>query len=89
LNSNLRHFSGFTFIFVRVENRVYLSRDVQVTGAAWQAATRIVAGVGDMVQRIRNGRTGWLLGGHMIGRSGDIVCGLHRAHGDEECMFLG
>jgi hypothetical protein len=25
----------------------------------------------------------------MIGRSGDAVCSLHRAQGDEECMFLG
>jgi hypothetical protein len=24
----------------------------------------------------------------MIGRSGDIVCGLHRAQEDEECKFL-
>jgi hypothetical protein len=32
--------------------------------------------------------TGRVLGGRMIGRSGDIVCGLHRAQGDEECGFL-
>jgi hypothetical protein len=34
-----------------VENRVYLSRGVQVTGATWQTATRIVVGVVDLVQR--------------------------------------
>jgi hypothetical protein len=32
-----------------VENRVSLSRDVLVTGAAWQAAMRIMAGVRDLV----------------------------------------
>jgi hypothetical protein len=37
-----------------VENRVYLSHGVQVTGAAWQVEMRIVAGVGDLVQRIRD-----------------------------------
>jgi hypothetical protein len=31
------------------ENRVCLSRGVQVAGAAWHAVTRIVAGVGDLV----------------------------------------
>jgi hypothetical protein len=33
--------------------------------------------------------TGWVLGGRTIGRSGDVVCGLHRARGDEGRMFLG
>jgi hypothetical protein len=28
------------------------------------------------------------LGGWMIGRSGDTVCGLHRIYGDEEHGFL-
>jgi hypothetical protein len=32
---------------------------------------------------------GRILGDWMIGRSGDAVCGLHRAHKDEECVFLG
>jgi hypothetical protein len=49
---------------------------------------RIVAGVGDLVQRTRDGRTGRVLGGWAIERSGDTVCGLHRAHGDEERKFL-
>jgi hypothetical protein len=31
---------------------------------------------------------GWVLGGWTIKRSGDAVCGLHRARGDEECGFL-
>jgi hypothetical protein len=33
--------------------------------------------------------TGQVLIGRAIGRSGDTVCGLHRARGDEECGFLG
>ena len=75
--------------FVRLENRVCLSRGVQVAGAAWCAATRIVAGVGDLVQRTGDGRTGRVLGGRAIERSGGAVCGLYRAHGDEERGFLG
>jgi hypothetical protein len=34
-----------------LQNCVCLSHGVQVTGAIWQVATRIVAGVGDLVQR--------------------------------------
>jgi hypothetical protein len=65
-----------------LENRVCLSHGVQVAGAAWRAATRTVAGVGDLVQRIRDGRTGRVLGGRAVERSGGAVCGLHLAHGD-------
>jgi hypothetical protein len=47
----------------RLENHVYLSRDVQVADVAWRAAMRIVAGVGDLVQRRRgdeeHGFLGW------------------------------
>jgi hypothetical protein len=59
-----------------------LSHGVQVAGAAWRAATRTVAGVGDLVQRIRDGRTSRVLGGRAVERSGGAVCGLHLAHGD-------
>jgi hypothetical protein len=52
------------------------------------AATRIMAGVGDLEQRTRDGHTGRALGGRTIGRSGEVVCGLHRARGDEEYEFL-
>jgi hypothetical protein len=62
---------------------------VKVAGAAWHATMRIVAGVGELVQRIRDGRKGWVLGGRVIERSGGAVCGLHRACGEEECEFLG
>jgi hypothetical protein len=49
---------------------------------AWHAATRIMAGVGDLVQRTGDGRIGRVLDGRAIKRSGDTVCGLHRARGD-------
>jgi hypothetical protein len=62
---------------------------VQVAGAAWHAATRIMAGVGDLVQRTGDGHTGRVLGGQAIERSGGAVCGLHRAREDEERMFFG
>jgi hypothetical protein len=65
-----------------------LSRGVQVAGAAWRAVTRIVAGVGDLVQRTGDGRTGQILGGQAIKRLGGTVCGLHRAREDEERGFL-
>jgi hypothetical protein len=66
-----------------------LSRGVQVAGVAWRAAMRIVAGVGDLVQMTGEGRTGRVLGCRVIERSGGVVCGLHRARGDEELGFLG
>jgi hypothetical protein len=50
-----------------------------VAGAAWRTAMRIVAGVGDLMQWIGDGRIGRVLDGWVIGRSGDVVCGLHRA----------
>jgi hypothetical protein len=56
---------------------------------AWSAATRIVTGVGDLMQRIEDGRTGRVLDGRMIERSGGAMCGLHHARGDEEREFLG
>jgi hypothetical protein len=60
-----------------------------VAGAAWCAATRIMAGVGDLVWRTGNGRTCRVLGDRVIERSGGAVCGMHRARGDEESRFLG
>jgi hypothetical protein len=49
---------------------------------------RIVAGVEDRVQRTGDGRTGRVLGGRTIERSGKVMCGLHRARGDDERWFL-
>jgi hypothetical protein len=79
----------FLLPLFRSENHVCLSHGVQVVGAAWCAVMRTVAVVGDLVQRIGNGRTGRVLGGRAVERSGGAVCGLHCARGDEECGFLG
>jgi hypothetical protein len=79
----------FCFTFIFISFRESLSCGVQVAGAAWRAATRIVAGVGDLVQRIGDGCTGWVLDDRAIERSVGVVCSLHRARGDEEREFLG
>jgi hypothetical protein len=55
----------------------------------WRATMRTVAGVGDLVQRTGDSRIGRVLGGWAVERSGDAVCSLHRARGDEERGFLG
>jgi hypothetical protein len=90
LNSNP---GQFHFVFLlslfHSENRVCFSCGVQVAGAAWCAAMRIVTGVGDLVQRTGDGRTSRVLGGWVIEKSGGAVCGLHCARGDEEHEFLG
>jgi hypothetical protein len=72
----------FSFTFVSLENRVSLSCGVHGAGAAWHAAMRIVAGVGDLMERTGDGRTGWILGGRAVERSGGAVCSLHPARGD-------
>jgi hypothetical protein len=48
-----------------------------------------MVGVGDLVQKTGYGRTGRVLGSRTIERSGSAVCGLHRAHGEEEREFFG
>jgi hypothetical protein len=88
LNPGQFHFV-FLLSLLRLENHVCLSHGVQVAGAAWREAMRIVAGVGDLVQRTGDGRTGRVLSGRGIERSDGAVCGLHRARGDEEHEFLG
>jgi hypothetical protein len=55
---------------------------VQVVGAAWRAVMRTVVGVGDLVQRTGDGRTGRVLDGRAVERSGDVVCGLHLVRRD-------
>jgi hypothetical protein len=83
LNSNL---GQFRFVFLlplfRLENRVCLSRGVQVAGAAWHAAMRTVVLVGDLMQRTRDGHTGRVLDGRAVERLDDVVCGLHLERGD-------
>jgi hypothetical protein len=36
-----------------------------------------MAGIGDLVQRTRDGRTGRVLGGRVIKRTGGAVCSMH------------
>jgi hypothetical protein len=48
-----------------------------------------VAGVGDLVQRTGDSCTGRVLNGRAIERSGEAMCGMYRARGDEERGFLG
>jgi hypothetical protein len=55
--------SFYFFTFVLLENRVCLSRGAQVAGATWRAATRIVVGVEDLVQRTEDDHTGRILCG--------------------------
>jgi hypothetical protein len=43
---------------------------------------RIVAGVGDLVQRTRDGHIGRVLGGRVVEWSGDAVYDLQHARGD-------
>jgi hypothetical protein len=66
-----------------------LPHGVQVVGAAWRVATRIMAGVGDLVQRTGDGRIARVVDDRAIERSGGAVCSLYRARGDEERGFLG
>jgi hypothetical protein len=47
-----------------------------------------MVGVGDLVQRTGDDHTGQVLDSRAIERLGGVVCGLHRARGDEECGFL-
>jgi hypothetical protein len=83
-------FWWFYFLYlVHLENHICLSRGVQLAGAAHRAVIRIVTGVGDLVQRTGDGRTGRVLGGRAIERSGAAMCGLHHACGDKECGLIG
>jgi hypothetical protein len=57
-----------------------LSRGVQVAGATWRAATRIMTGVGDLAQRTGDGQA-WV-GYSVAGQSGGqvtpcVVCAIH------------
>jgi hypothetical protein len=70
----------FSFTFVSFgESRLLIS---WCAGSACRAAMRTVAGIGDLMQRTKGGRTGRVLGGQTVERSGDAVCGLHLARGD-------
>jgi hypothetical protein len=79
--SGIVHFVFLLPLF-RLQNHVYLSRGVQVAGAACRAVTRTMTAVGDLMQRIRNDRTGRVLGARTVERSGDAVCDMHLARRD-------
>jgi hypothetical protein len=72
----------FSLSLVRSENRVCLSRGVQEAGAVCRTMMRTMAGVEDLVQRTGDDRTGRILGGQAVERSGGAMCGLHLARGD-------
>jgi hypothetical protein len=59
-----------------VENYVCLSRGVQVAGATWREAMRIVVGVGDLVQRTEDGQTHirYSVAGRLGGRVTSCQC---------------
>jgi hypothetical protein len=78
-------FESMTFLFLplslfRLKNRVWLSHGVQVAGATWHTAMRIVAGVEDLVRRAGDGEE--QVGYSVAGRSGGrvmlcVVCTVH------------
>jgi hypothetical protein len=85
LNSNMGHFGSFTFILASCEESCLL--------VSWCAGSRCDMPGSDEdhgwsrrpgVQDQGWSSTGQILGGQAIGRSGDAVCDLHRAKGDEE-----
>jgi hypothetical protein len=87
LNLNLGHFGGFYLLSLyRVENHVFLPCVVLVIGMSRQAATRIVTGVGDLVQSTRDARTCQVLDDRVIERPSDAVCGLYHAQRDVGCF---
>jgi hypothetical protein len=74
-------FLWFCYItFVRMENRVCLSRGVQVVGATWRAASRIMTRVEDLVQRTEDGQAhvGYLMARRSRGRV--MQCGVCTTH---------
>jgi hypothetical protein len=90
LNSNLGHFGGFKFIFVSCGESCVL--------VSWCAGVRcgMTGSDEDRDKRRRPGAedrrwstTCQILNGRTIGRSGDVMCGLYRARGDEKHEFIG
>jgi hypothetical protein len=63
-----------------VENHVCLSRGVQVVGVTWWVVMRIIVGVGDMMQRTRDGQAqvGYSVAGRSRGRVMlCVICTVH------------
>jgi hypothetical protein len=90
LNSNTKRFDCFNFILVHVENRVCLSRGVQVASATWRATMRIMAGVRDLVQMTSDGQA--QVRYSVAGRSGSRVtpCAICTVHKEmmSACFFV-
>jgi hypothetical protein len=84
----MRHYSSFTFILCFVgESCLLVSWCVGGRcGMAYNDEDRNRSRIPD--EEDRDDRTGRVLGGRTIKRSGDAVCGLHSAHEDEEHGFL-
>jgi hypothetical protein len=79
----------FSFIFVSFGESCLLVSCCAAGRCSMACSVRIMVGVGDLVQKIENGRTCRILGGRTIERSAGTICGLHRANGDKEREFLG
>jgi hypothetical protein len=86
---NSGHFNSFTFIFVSCGESCLL--------VSWCAGGRCGMAVSNEDHgrsrrpgaEDQDGRTSRVLGSRMIERSGDAVCGMHHARGDDERGFLG
>jgi hypothetical protein len=74
----------FSFIFVSFGESRFLVLWC-ASGRCGMACSDEDRGRSRRVQRTRD----QVLGGRAIERSGGVVCGLHRACGDEECKILG
>jgi hypothetical protein len=81
--------SFYFFIFISVRESHLLISWCASGRCGMRATMRTVTGVGDLVQRTGDGRTGQVLSGRTVERSSGAVCGLHLARGDEERGFLG
>jgi hypothetical protein len=79
----------FSFTFVSFRKSCLLVSWCVSDRCGIHTTMRIVTGVGDLVQRTGDSRTSRVLGGRAIERSGGVMCGLHRAHRDDEHGFLG
>jgi hypothetical protein len=69
------------YLLSYVENRVYLSHGVQVTGATWWAVMRIVEGIEDQMQRTRDGQAevGYSVAGRLRGQVMlCVICIVHK-----------
>jgi hypothetical protein len=68
------------YYLFHVEKHICLSRDMQVTGAAWWTAIMIETGVGDLVQMIENGQSqvGYSVAGRL--RCHVILCMVYTVH---------